>query len=173
MSLEVIVRGKNIEVTDALRNHVTRKLAKLGRHFDRTRVTADALLWVEKERAIIEVTVPVEGGRLLRGEEDTPDMYTSVDRVVDKLERQLNKLKARVRPRIHDKPAAPLTDADSAGALVKQKSFPVKPMAVEEAILQMEMLGHDFFAFANAEAGERINVVYRRRDGNYGLLAPQ
>jgi putative sigma-54 modulation protein len=173
VSLDVIVRGKNMEVTEALRDHVTRKLSKLAKHFDHEPVTAEALMWVEKDRQIIEVTVPVEGGRLLRGEEETPDMYASVDLVVDKLERQLNKLKARVRPRSHashERMAAAAPPDE--GALVRQKTFPVKPMAVDEAILQMEMLGHDFFAFANAES-QQINVVYRRKDGNYGLLEPR
>jgi putative sigma-54 modulation protein len=169
MSLEVIVRGKNMEITDALRDHVTRKLGKLARHFDHAPVTAEALLWVEKDRQIIEVTMPVEGGRLLRGEEETPDMYTSVDRVVDKLERQLDRLKARVRPRATPVPA---TAGPEEGRLVRRKTFPVKPMTPDEAILQMEMLGHDFFVFTNADT-EQINVVYRRKDGNFGLLEPE
>jgi putative sigma-54 modulation protein len=172
MSFQVIVRGKNMEVTEALRDHVIRKLSKLGRHFEHEPVTAEALLWVEKDRQIIEVTLPLEGGRLLRGEEETPDMYASVDLVVDKLERQLNKLKSRVRPRAHAGPERTGVAAEPDGTLVRRKTFPAKPMAVDEAILQMEMLGHDFFAFANAES-EQINVVYRRKDGNYGLLEPR
>jgi putative sigma-54 modulation protein len=169
--MQVVVRGKNVEVTDALREHVVKKLGKLARFIDHDDVVAEALLSVEKDRQMVEVTIPVEG-RYLRGEESTPDMYASVDLVVDKLERQLEKVKAHLKHRASrstaERPEPPLT----AGRIVRRKTFSAKPMTLDEAMLQMEMLGHDFFAFANAET-EQVNVLYRRRDGNFGLLEPQ
>lgn len=169
--MEVVVRGKNVEVTDALRSYATKKLSKLGRFFEPTASHATAVLSVEKERQIVEVTMPMEGGRLLRGEEATPDMYASVDLVVDKLEKQLDKYKARNRHRvIAAVESKPLNETPY--DIVKRKTFPVKPMSLEEALLQMDLLGHNFFAFANAETAA-INVLYRRKDGNYGLLEPR
>lgn len=168
--MDVIVRGKNFEVTEALKNHVTRKLGKMEKFFDHQVVTAHAMLTVEKERQIIEVTVPMEG-LLLRGEEASPDMYASVDRVVDKLERQLTKYKSRVKPR-HNGEAKSNGSFHEAEELVRRKTFPRKPMTIDEALLQMDLLGHDFFAFTNAET-DTINVVYRRQDGRYGLLEPR
>jgi putative sigma-54 modulation protein len=168
--MDVIVRGKNFDVTEALRDHVTRKLSKMEKFFDHRQVTAHAMLTVEKERQIIEVTVPMDG-LLLRGEESSPDMYASVDRVVDKLERQWNKYKARVKPRHPSEAHIEHTDSHSQD-LVRRKTFPRKPMTIDEALMQMELLGHDFFAFTNGET-DTINVVYRRQDGRYGLLEPR
>ncbi len=174
--MDIVVRGKNVEVTPALHDHVTRKLSKLNRLVDHQSVVATAVLSIEKDRQIVEVTVPLDGGLLLRGEESTPDMYTSVDRVVDKLERQFNKFKTRMH-RWHltrangrgaDVPAEPPSAAD----LVRKKTFPRKPMTLDEALLQMDLLGHDFFVFSNAET-DATNVLYRRRDGSYGLLEPR
>lgn len=169
--MDVIVRGKNVEVTEALKDHVMRKLSKMEKFFDHHRnITAHAMLSVEKERQIIEVTIPMDS-LLLRGEEASPDMYASIDRVVDKLERQLTKYKARSKPRhsgeVHGEPTG-----ETESELVRRKTFPRKPMTVDEALLQMDLLGHDFFAFTNAET-ETINVVYRREDGRYGLLEPR
>lgn len=178
--MEVVVRGKNVEVTPALRDHVTRKLSKLKKFFDHQSVIATAVLSVEKERQIVEVTVPVDGGLLLRGEEATSDMYSSVDLVVDKLERQFTKFKTRIQrhhDHYHGEPAQESaemrqTSPDAPSDLVRKKTFPRKPMTLDEALLQMDLLGHDFFAFNNAET-DTINVLYRRRDGKYGLLEPR
>jgi putative sigma-54 modulation protein len=167
--MDVIVRGKNFDMTEALKDHVTRKLSKMEKFLDHHDVTAHAMLTVEKERQIIEVTVPMEG-LLLRGEEASPDMYASVDRVVDKLERQLNKYKARTKPR-HGSEAHNAPGGGQPAELVRRKTFPRKPMTIDEAMLQMDLLGHDFFAFTNAET-DTINVVYRRQDGRFGLLEP-
>ncbi len=168
--MDVIVRGRNIEVTDALKDHVTKKLTKLSKYFDKNQVTAQARLGVEKERHIVEVTIPIDG-YLLRGEESGQDMYAAVDRVVDKLERQIDKFKKRVKPRRSGE-GSKLVDEVPEPELVRKKTFPRKPMTVDEAMLQMDLLGHDFFAFTNAET-ETINVLYRRQDGNYGLLEPR
>ncbi len=174
--MDIRVRGKNVALTDALRDHVEKKLGKLSRHFGHDPVVADAVLSVEKDRQMIEVTLPLPHGRVLRGQESTEDMYASVEIVVQKLERQLDKLKthAKTRPAhsAAERPAAQSEAGDPTdGAVVRRKTFPDKPMTLEEAILQMDLVGHDFFAFTNAES-ERINVLYRRRDGNLGLLEP-
>lgn len=169
-AMDVIVRGKNFEVTEALKDHVTRKLSKMEKYFDHRDITAHAMLSVEKERQIIEVTVPMDS-LLLRGEEESSDMYVAVDHVVDKLERQLVKYKARVKPR-HNGESRAWPTVEETPDLVRRKTFPRKPMTVDEALMQMDLLGHDFFAFTNAET-EIINVVYRREDGRYGLLEPR
>ena len=173
--MDIVVRGKNVEVTSALRDHVTRKLSKLNKLLDHKNAVATAVLSIEKDRQIIEVTVPLDGGMLLRGEESTQDMYGSVDRVVDKLERQFNKFKTRMHRYHGSHPSAPArasAEEVSTTDLVRKKTFPRKPMTLDEALMQMELLGHDFFVFANAET-DSINVLYRRRDGTYGLLEPR
>ncbi len=173
--MDIRVRGKNVPLTDALREHVEKKLGKLARHFGHDPVVADAVLSVEKDRQIIEVTLPLQHGRVLRGQESTEDLYASVDLVVQKLERQLDKLKAHGKPRpAHggaERAAVASDESVADGKVVRRKTFPDKPMTLEEAILQMDLVSHDFFAFTNAES-ERINVLYRRRDGSLGLLEP-
>lgn len=181
--MQIDVRGKNIDVTPALQEHVVRKFGRIGRYFDEA-TTMTVLLSVQKNRHIVEATLSIDGGRLIRGEEETEDMYGTIDRVVDKIERQIRKYKTRINRRDRReagaKPLAqPAADAaeqqDVNGELpriVRTKRFAVKPMDVDEAILQMEMLGHDFFIFRDAESDE-VHVLYRRRDGNYGLIEPQ
>ncbi|HHW92865.1 MAG TPA: ribosome-associated translation inhibitor RaiA [Firmicutes bacterium] len=173
--MRIVVKGKNIAVTPALRRYVEKKLSKLERYFENI-TEATATLSVEKERHIVEVTVPLNGGMLLRGEEETQDMYASVDLVLEKLERQIEKYKTKIARKIKNGSLLDLapTPEHSPGAeprLVRTKRFAIKPMPVDEAILQMNLLGHDFFVFSNAET-EEVNVVYRRRDGNYGLIEP-
>lgn len=170
--MQVNVRGKNIQVTDALRAYVEKRLGKLEKYFNHLG-EAQVMLSVEKGSHRIEVTVPLNG-LILRGEEASHDMYASVDLVVEKLEKQLEKYKGRLFKRFRGEAAAEAgSRAEREGPqVVKVKRFPVKPMHVEEAILQMNLLGHAFFMFANAETGE-MNVVYKRKDGNYGLIAPE
>lgn len=169
-------RGKNMQVTEALKKHATKKLGKLDKYFDNP-PEAIVTLSVEKERQRVEVTIPLNG-YLLRGEEETTDMYSSLDLVVDKLEKQIKKYKAR----FNKKRGASIKDlaqdlvkkepeAESP-RLVRTKRFAIKPMSVEEALLQMNLLGHSFFMFTNAET-EQVNVVYCLKDGNYGLLEPE
>ena len=172
------VRGKNMEVTPALKDYVEKRVGKVAKYFDRVgEITV--LLTVSKGRHIVEVTVPVEGGVLLRGEEATMDMYTSIDLVVEKLERQIHKHKTKLQRRFRGGFRAdmvtegPAARADTAAdySIVKTKRFAVKPMDVQEAIMQMNMVNHDFFVFRDAET-EEVSVVYRRTDGNYGLIQP-
>ena len=174
--MRIRVSGKNIEVTNALREKVEKKLSKLEKYFN-PNTEVNATLTVEKNRHIIEVTIPFNGV-ILRGEEATEDMYSSIDNVVEKLEKQIAKYKTRIERRIKDgsvrfdKFSFSQEEDDDEPKIVKTKRFAMKPMPVEEAVLQMELLGHSFFMFYNAETDE-VNVVYKRRDGDYGLIEPK
>jgi putative sigma-54 modulation protein len=169
--MQVAVRGKNMEVTNALREYVEKKVGKLEKFVDQP-VNAQVNLYVERGRHIVEVTAALNG-LLLRGEEATGDMYASIDLVSEKLEKQLLKYKTRFKKRGRENgisEAAP-EPIDHEGVVVKTKRFIVKPLTLDEAIVQMNLLSHDFFVFANAET-DRMSVLYRRKDGNYGLLEP-
>lgn len=171
--MQLAVRGKNIEVTTALRQYAEKKLGKLEKYIDLP-ITAQANMYVERGRHIFEATVNVNG-MLLRGEEASDSMYASIDLVADKLEKQVVKYKTRFlrqRAKENEAAAAAEVEPESDGKVVKVKRFPIKPLTLDEAIVQMNLLSHDFFVFANAE-NERINVLYRRKDGDYGLLDPE
>lgn len=170
--MQVAVRGKNIEVTNALREYVEKKLGRLEKFVDQP-IGAQVNLYVERGRHIVEVTADLNG-LLLRGEEATGDMYASIDLVSEKLEKQILKYKARFKKRGKENGISEPVEVpvDQEGMLVKTKRFAVKPLSVDEAIVRMNLLSHDFFVFANAET-DRVNVLYRRKDGNYGLLEPE
>lgn len=173
--MKFVVRGKNIEVTDALRDYVEKRIGKLEKYLGEI-TNVQVTLVVEKNMHRVEVTIPVEG-MIIRGEEASNDMYASIDLVVEKLERQVQKYRARLSKKLRNlaslEPFAANGDAaEHVDELVKTKRFTVKPMPVEEAILQMNMVGHSFYVFRNAETNE-VNVVYRRRDGKYGLIEPE
>lgn len=177
--MKVNITGKNMEVTDALRNVTYKKLGKLDKYFDKD-VIADVTFSVEKSRQIIEVTIDLPG-TILRAEESTDDMYTSVDRAVDILERQVRKYKTKLQKRYQNnntirfeniQPLPQGNEKEMKPRIVRTKRFAMKPMHEEEALLQMELLGHSFFMFMNAETDE-VNVVYKRKDGNYGLIEPE
>lgn len=176
--MQITVRGKNIEITDALRDYATKKVGRLEKYVDRP-LDALVTMVVEKDRHKVEVTATVDG-LILRGEEATPDMYASIDLVIDKLEKQVERYKTRIARRLrgfdlknagtNKLPALP--DEEEGPSVVRSKRFPIKPMVVEEAIMQMNLLHHDFFVFTNAET-EHFAVVYKRKDGNFGLIEPQ
>lgn len=179
--MKITISGKNMEVTNGLRDAVEKKIGKLDKFFHEG-VPADVTLSVEKNRHIIEVTIPFSGA-ILRAEESSEDMYASIDRVVDILDRQIRKHKTKLQKRTNNGktirfeniPAFVETDKTEKTeepSIVKTKKFAIKPMDEEEAILQMELLRHSFFVFRNAETDE-VNVVYKRKDGNYGLIEPQ
>lgn len=173
--MQITVRGKNIQITDALRDYATKKVERLSKFLDRP-VEAQVMLTVEKDRHTVEVTAMVDG-LILRGEESSPDMYASIDLVSDKLEKQIERYKTRISRRLRTNgfkngAASPAMLEEDGPQVVRSKRFPMKPMPVEEAVLQMNLLNHDFFVFMNAET-ERFAVVYKRKDGNYGLIEPQ
>ncbi len=173
--MQIVLVGKNIEITSALKAYAERKISKIEKFFDSPlSQPAQVAMSVQRGRHIVEVTIPVNG-MLLRGEEQSDDMYSSIDSVVEKLERQIDKYKGRLqkkRPagaRVAETAGQELPEPDR---VVKVKRFPVKPMSVDEAIMQMNLLGHDFFVFHDTETSH-MAVVYRRRDGNYGLIEPE
>ncbi len=176
------VKGKNVEVSDSLKTYAQEKLSKLDKHLnDAARLELE--LAVEKNPSIAESQI-AEGtiwtkGPVLRARESSPDMRASIDMLVEKLERQARRYRDKRRPRPSRSPSAaveaetaPVAVDEEAPVIVKTKQFPVKPMTPEEAVLQLELIGHDFFVFQNAETTD-VNVVYRRRDGDYGLIEPQ
>lgn len=186
-AMRIVVKGKNLDVTPALRAYAEKKISKFEKFFvngnEDHQSAAVMMLRTEREVHIAELTIEYRG-LVLRGEGRTVDMYNSIDEAVDRIERQWNKFKTRIQrkfqgPKISEL-APPADDGLGPGAvtrdrdfkIVKVKRFPYKPMDVEEAIMQMELLGHDFFVFANAE-DDQINVVYKRSDGNYGLIEPE
>jgi putative sigma-54 modulation protein len=178
--MQIIVKGKNIEVTEALREYALEKVSRVEKYLDRILKT-EIEMSVEKnpkiqDNQVVEVTI-FSSGPIIRARESAVDMYQAIDLVSSKLERQARRVKKKMIDRSHHvknpfkESAAPLSEEEAEAAIVKTKSFPLKPMIPEEACLQMELLGHDFFVFINAET-EETNVVYRRRDGNYGLIEP-
>jgi putative sigma-54 modulation protein len=180
------IRGQRMEVTEALRDYVGKKLSRLERYFEAPpQSDVQVTLAVTKGQHAIEVSIPLPGV-MLRAEEKRDDMYASVDFVVDKLERQIRKHKTKMNRKFRQDGTARLFKEEaglgSQGSvstlthededeleLVRTKRFAMKPMDVEEAILQMNMVGHNFYVFANTDTKE-VNVVYRRSDGRYGLI---
>lgn len=175
--LKYNVRGENIEVTEALRNYVEKRLTKLEKYFNLSQdVIAHVNLKVYRDHsAKVEVTIPLPY-LVLRAEETTDDMYRSIDFVSEKLERQIRKYKTRVNRKSREKGVQefftpepePEEDAPMF-KIVRNKRVNLKPMEPEEAILQMDMLEHDFFVFQDAQTNG-TSVVYRRNDGSYGLI---
>jgi putative sigma-54 modulation protein len=175
------VKGKNVEVSEAIRSYAEEKLSKLEKQLaDPTQVELE--LAVENNPSIAanhvaEATIWTKGPTL-RAREASSDMKASIDQLVDKLERQVIRYRDKRRRRgqrdngARQSAAAQAAPDETGPPIVKVKQFAVKPMTPEEAVLQLELVGHDFFVFRNADSDE-VNVVYRRRDGAYGLIEPQ
>lgn len=179
--MNLTVKGRNTEVTSALREYVDKRFAKLEKYFNKE-MHGTVTLIVEKNEHIAEATIPLNRF-ILRAEEQSNDMYTSIDNIVEKLERQIRKYKTRVNRKgrqqnldvvpfrvVEEEPQE--DTADAIGEIAKVKRFIVKPMDPEEAIMQMELLDHDFFVFLNSET-DAVEVVYRRKDGKYGQIQPE
>jgi putative sigma-54 modulation protein len=176
------VKGKNVEVSDSIRRYAEEKLAKLDRQLhELTQVELE--LWMEKNPSIsanqvAEATIWTKGPTL-RAREASTDMKASIDQLTDKLLRQVEHYRAK-RSRRQSRgngippPGGPMSisDSEQTPQIVKSKQFAVKPMTPEEAALQLELVGHDFFVFQNEESGD-VNVLYRRSEGGYGLIEPQ
>lgn len=167
--------GRNIEVTEALKDSIEKKIGRLDRYFN-DNSEAKVTLSVEKGRHIIDVTIPANGV-IVRGEESKSDMYTAIDLVVDKIERQIIKHKSKIEKRGDFTQSLrfaeiPSEEETEEAKVVRTKKFALKPMDVEEAVLQMDLLGHNFFVYRNGETDE-VNVLYKRKDGNYGLIEPE
>jgi putative sigma-54 modulation protein len=174
--MNFVIYGKNIEITDNLRRAVEEKLGKLERYFTPD-TKVNVTLSIEKERQKIEVTIPVKGS-IIRSEQVSNDMYVSIDLVEEVIERQLHKYKTKIIDKHqsggnfqkayieHD------YDEDDDIRIIRSKKFDIKPMYPEDACVQMELLGHSFYVFVNAES-DKTNVVYRRKNGTYGLIEPE
>ena len=172
--MRYIISGKNLDVTDGLRSAVTEKLGKLERYFTPD-TEVQVTLSVEKERQKIEVTIPVKGN-IIRSEQTSTDMYVSIDLVEEVIERQLRKYKNKLIAKHQEggnfqKEFMEKETEDQEVKIIRTKKFDIKPMYPEDACVQMELLGHNFFVFVNAETDE-INVVYKRKGGTYGILEP-
>lgn len=169
--MKITTTGRKIEVTQGLKGYIERKLSKLDKFFS-DESTAQATLSVQKDNHIIEVTI-YHDGIIFRAEVRDADMYAAIDRSIDVLERQIRKQKTRLEKKLR---AGAFSEYDPAVfaeehefKIVKTKKHESKPMSVEEAILQMNLLGHEFYIFNNAETMDK-EVVYKRKDGNYGLI---
>lgn len=179
--MRVTVKGKNVDVTDALQRYAEKKVEKLGRYF---RILKEAVVTQSRQRNWHIVEVTLEGdGILLRGEERADSMYAAIDLVVEKLERQIKRFKGKLMARVHPgeppKEQIPTISVEGAAEapeelleIVRTKRFPLKPMTADEAAMQMELLNHDFYVFLNADT-ELVSVIYKRQDGNYGLIEPE
>ena len=165
--------SKNLEVSPAMEELFAKKLAKLDRFFS-SDTAAYVFMEMQKNRAKLEITVPVKNGSI-RSEQTGPDIYSLMDDAVDSMEKQLKKYRSKLIDFYQSgggKVYEPIEETEEPEIrIVRTKRFAVKPMDAEEACLQMELLGHDFYMFLNAESGE-VNVVYRRNDGAYGLIEP-
>jgi len=183
-SVRLVIQGRNdFEVPDVLRRYAEKRLKKLERLLDGEDIEVQVAVLTNRGRYTVEVTVFVEG-YILRGEETAETTHSAVDLVLEKLERQVEKYRTKLIKKkrlegselkgkiVSQPPEEEGAEEGEDQKVVKVKRFPVKPMSVEEAILQMDLLGHDFFVFANAET-EKVNVLYRRKDGRYGLIEPE
>ena len=175
--MKFIISGRNIDITDGLRNAVEDKLGKLEKFFtDDTEI--HVTLSVEKERQKIEVTIPVKGN-IIRSEQVSNDMYVSIDLVEEIIERQLRKYRKKIIDKKQNagtfQQAFMEKDFEDENTneikIIRTKKFGFKPMYPEDACVQMELLGHNFFVFLNAET-EEVNVVYKRKGNTYGLIEP-
>ena len=175
--MRYIISGKNIDITPGLREAAENKIGKLERYFSPD-TEVQVTMSVEKGRQKIEVTIPVKGS-IIRAEQDSNDMYVSIDLVEEIIERQIKKYKTK----LIDKKQAAISFSqafieeedevqDDEIQIVKTKKFAIKPTIPEEACLQMEMLGHNFYVFLNADT-DQVNVVYKRKNGTYGLIEPE
>ena len=171
------IRGDKLEITDAIGNYVESKLSKLNKYFKDDDLLANVLLRVRGNSQIIEVTIPTDKF-ILRSEEEDKDLYTAIDLVTDKLERQIRKNKTRLNKQNIDNKYKEFNfdyeildeeDTNENELIVKRKKLEMKPMDEEEAILEMNLLGHEFFVYKDMHT-DNINVLYKRKDGNYGLI---
>lgn len=175
--MRITITGRNIELTEGLKQSVEDKLSKLEKYFT-PETDVFVTLSVEKERQKIEVTIPIKG-HIIRSEQVSNDMYVSIDLVEEVIERQLKKYRTKLiskKMNAAESFRAEFVEADGSEdeevQIVRTKRFGMKPMYPEDACVQMELTGHDFFVFRNAETDE-VNVVYRRKGNTYGLIEPE
>lgn len=166
------IRGKNIEVTNAIDSHVNAKLQKLDKYFN-TELDASVLVKVYSTHHQVEITIPTKN-YTLRIEEKNDDLYTAIDHAVDKLERQIRKNKTKLTKHLHEKPLHEFvldyeTEEEEENIVVKTKKLELMPIDIDEAVLQMELIDHDFYVYHDKEV-DAVSVIYKRKDGSYGIL---
>ncbi|MBQ9181383.1 MAG: ribosome-associated translation inhibitor RaiA [Bacilli bacterium] len=168
------VRGSKLEVTDAIKAYVEKRLGKLDKYFENSNeLTATVLIKLRGNEQVVEVTIPIKK-IILRAEDSNKDLYSAIDLVVEKLERQIRKNKTRLHNRKKNEKIIEfnldsIDEIEEDSSIIKRKKIDAKPMNEEEALLQMDLLGHDFFAFKNVDTNS-ISIVYKRKDGNYGII---
>lgn len=168
------IRGEKLKITDAIRDYVENKMSKLDKYFKASDVSANVLIKLKGKKEAIEVTIPYDK-HILRNEEIHDDLYAAIDLVVDKLERQIRKNKTKLKKQTKtndlkfnfDYDLEP-TEEEKNGKIVKRKIIEMKPISDEEAILELELLSHDFYIYKDVH--NNIKVIYKRRDGNYGII---
>lgn len=172
--MKYMVRGKNVEITEAMKTHLEGKLTKLDKYFvNYEEIEASVLIRIYPDNTKVEITIPTKSFTL-RIEEGHEDIYTAIDHAVDKLERQIRKNKTRLQNRSRGKDISQFafdydSTTDEIHEVVKTKELELKPMDIDEAVLQMELINHDFFVFHDVEING-ISIVYKRKDGTYGVL---
>jgi len=183
--MEITIHGHNLDITTRLRNYVEKKTGRLDRYMpnlDTVRVDlTEESTRSAVDRQVAQVTIRDNRGTILRAEERSSDMFAAIDTVVDKLYRQINRYQGKRKRKVRNSgeelilgeplPIEEPIEDDDEQTIVRYKRFTLHPMAAEEAVEQMELLGHDFYVFFNME-DDAVNVLYRRHDGNYGLLQP-
>ncbi len=170
--MEILIRGTKLDITDSMKEYVKEKLGKLDKYLVDQKAKANVLVKVHNYLQKVEVTIPLKT-LILRAEEEQQDFYAAVDLVINKLERQIRKNKAKLQKRDKNKmkefnvdDIIPIEEDEK---IVKHKKIDVKPMNSDEAILQMELLGHDFYVYKDSETGN-TSVLYKRKDGGYGVI---
>ena len=169
------IHGKKLDVTDSIKDYIENKIGRLDKYFDNPEnITATVVIKLTGKNQVVEVTINTHSF-VIRGEEANSDLYASIDLVSDKIERQIRKNKTRMHKKINKEKLKDFNltyendQEEKNDIIVKRKTIETKPMDEEEAILQMELLGHDFFVFKNANTDE-FNIIYKRKEGNYGII---
>lgn len=175
--MNYIISGRSIVLTEALKDYAKAKIGKVERFFEPS-TEVHITFSIQKDRKIVEVTIRYRG-IVFRVEEENTDMYAALDKASDILERQIRKNRTRLAKKMYDNPLKyegifkdDSKDKEEEYDIIKSKSFSLKPMDVDEALLQLNLVGHTFFVFVNAKSN-KVNVVYRRKFGGYGILEPE
>ena len=172
--MKFTIRGKKLEVTDALKSYIEEKIGRLDKYFENPdNISANVLMKLSGNNQVVEVTINTHG-LMLRGEESKKDLYASIDLVTDKIERQIRKNKTKIHKKtsketIRDFREFETEEVEDNKDVVKRKTIDMKPMSEEEAILQMNLIDHDFFVYKDADTNN-VNVVYKRKAGDYGVI---
>ena len=170
--MEILIRGSKLEITDSMKDYVKEKLSKLDKYLVDQKANANVLVKVHNYLQKIEVTIPLKT-LILRAEEEQQDFYAAVDLVINKLERQIRKNKAKLQKREKNKTKEfnidDIIPIEEDEKVVKHKKISVKPMNEDESVLQMELLGHDFYVYKDSETNN-VCVLYKRKDGGYGVI---